>query len=154
MFPPPVPEASPRPRKPSLDTKAQEGKDDSAGAASDTAEIDTVIERYVSLGYSENDVKTGILAASGDPGLAGLVMQSLRDGRGIPKHHAGIWTKEDDDNLRQVLAEDFTQVPEGDFAQFRRRRLDRLRKALEKKHGLQGIAHRRRILRIVKESSG
>ena len=108
------------------------------------------IEKWVGLGYAEKHVIQGIKAATGDRGLAGIAMQSLRDGKGMPQFHEGIWTEKDDVWLAAVDSVDPERTPRTAEEEKLLSRRDRLYKRLEHKHGVSRMAERRRFLAITK----
>ena len=80
------------------------------------------------------------------PGEAGIVMESLINGEGIPSHHEGVWIKKDDDGLALVMTTDFASFTKDPDAVDERRRAARERKRLEHKHGLQRMDARWKFL--------
>ncbi|KAH8816099.1 TRF2-interacting telomeric protein/Rap1 C terminal domain-containing protein [Xylogone sp. PMI_703] len=59
-------------------------------------EFEEYIDRFVSLGYSQEIVMKALDATSMETGDVGVVMEALSSGKGIPKNMQGVWTEEDD----------------------------------------------------------
>jgi len=104
------------------------------------------IHHYESLGYSHKHVLEGLQRTSMVPGIATVVMQSLKEGRGVPGNHEGIWTDRDDDGLKLMSTVDMEA--EGDTNEERKavRKARRSAKRLEEKHGSDRIKLRRQFL--------
>ncbi len=111
-------------------------------APEDVRELDAAIERYMAIGYAENVVIQGLKAATGDPGLAGIVMESVTPGKGVPTHHEGIWTKRDDEWLALIASVDFESEPNSEAERKTRERAEKVRKKLEHKHGVERMEAR------------
>ena len=99
-------------------TAAKEAKDGSA--------LDAFIDRYVALGYSELDVIRALEATTMNTGDAGIVMESLHAGTGIPNDIQGVWTSSDDEAVEEKKHARFGDVVV--------------------KHGRERVALRRRFL--------
>ena len=110
--------------------------------------LDKEIDYWVGFGYAEKHVILALKAVtlSSDRGLSGAVMQSLRDGKGIPQHHEGVWTDKDDDSLRLVDRIDPRMVPRSAEEEKQLQRRNKLCKTLEHKHGLARMEDRRRYI--------
>ncbi|TQV97420.1 hypothetical protein V2A60_006828 [Cordyceps javanica] len=112
-------------------------------------ELSDLIQHYESLGYSHKTVVEGLRRTTMTPGLATVVMQSLKEGQGVPTHHEGIWTDRDDTGLRLVAG------VEGDLDKDVRdkeqmktlRKARRARDRLLNKHGQERMALRIKYLR-------
>jgi hypothetical protein len=90
------------------------------------AELSSFVEHYISLGYSGVHVMQALDSTTMNAGDAGIVMEDLREGKGIPKNIQGVWTFSDDE-----------AVEGNDHPRFR--------EALEK-HGMDRVNLRRRFL--------
>lgn len=103
------------------------------------------VDYYVSLGYKRRHVMEAFKATL-TWGLAAVVMQELREGRGLPDNWEGVWTARDDADLRFVLeVEGRRRTGEGGpdrEGRERVRRAERLRRRLEVKHGAQRMVDR------------
>ncbi|KAM3450248.1 hypothetical protein MY3296_006251 [Beauveria thailandica] len=97
-----IPSAQPPPRPP-VAPPASVGAAAARRPLSKDEEIEGHIQHYESLGYTRATVVEGLKRTTMVLGLATVVMQSLRDGRGVPAHHEGVWTDRDDDGLRLVV---------------------------------------------------
>jgi hypothetical protein len=106
------------------------------------------VQFYRSLGYSRTHVKQAFEATL-TWGLAAVVMEELKNGRGISDNWAGVWTAKDDGDLKFVLA------AERDVGERKRsgkmpgredresvRRAERLRRRLVVKHGMERVEDR------------
>lgn len=111
------------------------------GVAAGTDLVSTV-ERFMSMGYPQSIVIQGLKATSMNPGEAGVVMESLMAGKGLPGHHEGVWTKRDDDSLELVNSTDLTKLTRDPDEVDAKRRALKERKRLELKHGAQRIKAR------------
>lgn len=67
------------------------------------AYVDAQIEHFQGLGYQEKHISRALAAASCQRGAMAVAVQSLAEGRGIPPNEAGIWTTNDDDDLRMYM---------------------------------------------------
>jgi hypothetical protein len=110
------------------------------------AEIDAAIERFESMGYRRDDVITAFKATTMCPGEAGVVMESLRQKKGIPDHHEGIWTKRDDEALQFIDSVDMRQKPQTLAEKYALRNAKKEFNRLVKKHTLERIETRREFL--------
>ncbi|EGX92688.1 transcription factor Rap1, putative [Cordyceps militaris CM01] len=116
-------------------------------------ELSDLIQHYESLGYAHETVVEGLRRTTMTPGLAAEVMQSLRDGRGVPAHHEGIWTDVDDAGLRLVvgagpdLDQEDGEVVRSKAAMKAVRKARRTRDRLLNKHGRERMALRVKYLR-------
>lgn len=99
------------------------------------------MDYYVSLGYKRRHVMEAFKATL-TWGLAAVVMQELREGRGLPDNWEGVWTARDDADLKFVLEVEGRRRS-GERALDRElRRAERLRRRLEVKHGAQRMRDR------------
>ncbi|PNY26866.1 Telomeric repeat-binding factor 2-interacting protein 1 [Tolypocladium capitatum] len=106
--------------------------------------INEVVEYYESLGYPHRIVVDALRRTTMTPGgLAALVMQSLKDGSGVPSHHEGVWTDRDDKGLHLV---DSIHADEPSVELKERRRAKKEFDRLVAKHGLDRIELRRLFL--------
>lgn len=77
----------------------------------EAAEIQELIDHYVSLGYPEEIVQEAMLATTLETGDVAIVMEGLMRGHGIPDHIEGVWTAEDDRAVRlNEDSEEYTRV--------------------------------------------
>jgi hypothetical protein len=102
--------------------------------------------KHFEVYYPHNVVIKGLISTTIDPGLAGVVMQSLVEGKGIPDHNEGIWTKRDDESLSfmdEINANDKPRtVRERHLLSGAKREWERL----VRKHGMERIEDRRKFL--------
>jgi TRF2-interacting telomeric protein/Rap1 - C terminal domain len=96
--------------------------------------------------YPRKVVLTGMACTTMNPGLAGVVMQSETEGKGIPQNIRGIWTEEDDDRLNYIDSVDTTKKPTTLKDKHLQEAAKDDFKALAKKHGVEGMEDRRRFL--------
>lgn len=68
--------------------------------------IDAQIEHFQGLGYKEKHILRALEAANWQRGPMTVAVQSFAQGRGIPPNEAGIWTTDDDDDLRMTMEYD------------------------------------------------
>jgi hypothetical protein len=97
--------------------------------ATDDESFEDLTSRLMRAGHSRDNIYTAIVATSGNRDLHDVVLDSLRRGKGIPKHVRGVWTAEDDEHLQGSDA--------------------RMIKRVEEKHGkggVKGISNRRKFL--------
>lgn len=108
-------------------------------------ELAEIVEYWMSLGYSQDIARRSLEATTWEPGLAGRIMQMLRDGQSIPANWEGVWTARDDEGLRliDVVA---TPIDEKE-ARKRRKAADRLKD----KHGEERMSLRRKWLTVKAE---
>lgn len=99
-----------------------------------------VVEYWMSLGYSRETARRSLEATTWEPGLAGRLMQMLKNGEAIPTNWEGVWTSRDDENLALVDS----AVPPKDDKEARKRA--RAEDKLMNKHGQERIALRRKWL--------
>ncbi|KAK9781479.1 putative Rap1 Myb domain-containing protein [Seiridium cardinale] len=103
-------------------------------------ELGEVVEYWMSLGYSHDIARRSLEATTWEPGLAGRIMQLLKDGNPMPTNWEGVWTPRDDDSLRLV---DSAKLPRDEKeARKRARAADRIRD----KHGEERLDLRRKWL--------
>lgn len=106
------------------------------------------MEYYISLGYRRSHIIEAFKATL-TWGLAAVVMQELKEGRGIPDNWEGVWTAQDDADLKFVLAVEAEmegrrrggRAP-GREDRGRVKRAERLRRRLEGKHGVRRMRDR------------
>ncbi|KAI0015057.1 hypothetical protein F4780DRAFT_784509 [Xylariomycetidae sp. FL0641] len=98
---------------------------------------DSVIDRFVALGYSQDIVIRALKATTWNIGHASHVMETLRSGQELPQRTSGVWTQRDDDSLMLVNS---TNPPQD--AKEERRREKHL-KRLTAKHGPERMEARR-----------
>ncbi|KAK6193015.1 hypothetical protein LQW54_012899 [Pestalotiopsis sp. IQ-011] len=65
-------------------------------------ELAEVVEYWVALGYSPDVARRSLEATTWESGLAGRVMQHLRDGNTMPTNWEGVWSPRDDENLMLI----------------------------------------------------
>lgn len=110
------------------------------------------LEEYVrdfEIHYPREMVIKGICCATGDPGLAGVVMQSLFEGKGIPDRLSGVWTRKDDEALEfmdEQKMQDDGVAPRSMKERLLRTEAKKQWERLVKKHGLERIEDRRKFL--------
>ncbi|KAK3692964.1 TRF2-interacting telomeric protein/Rap1 C terminal domain-containing protein [Podospora appendiculata] len=103
-------------------------------------------DRFISLGYPPRIVSTALMATSMAEGIAGIVMESLRRGDGIPTDMRGVWTAEDDRGLMLIQSIDFGHKPRRrEETELRRRAMAEDRR-LRSKHGDEEIERRKSFL--------
>ncbi|KAK6073865.1 transcription factor [Seiridium cupressi] len=108
-------------------------------------ELGEVVEYWMSLGYSHDIARRSLEATTWEPGLAGRIMQLLKDGNPMPTNWEGVWTPRDDDSLRLV---DSAKLPRDEKeARKRARAADRIRD----KHGEERLDLRRKWLAVKAE---
>ncbi|KAK5987817.1 hypothetical protein PT974_11951 [Cladobotryum mycophilum] len=78
--------------------------------------------------------------------LAILVMDSLKQGSGVPTGRQGIWTDEDDDRLRLMDSVDATREPSTLEEARLTEEAQRLWRRLSHKHTADGVVLRREFL--------
>ncbi|KND88159.1 Telomeric repeat-binding factor 2-interacting protein 1 [Tolypocladium ophioglossoides CBS 100239] len=123
---------------------ARRNQPSSESGTSNQQQIIEVVEYYESLGYPNHIVVDALKRTTMTPGgLAALVMQSLKDGSGVPSHHEGIWTDRDDKSLRLV---DAIQAEEPSVEPRERRKAKKEFDRLVAKHGLDQMELRRQFL--------
>ena len=122
--------------------------DKSATEAQDNRrQIKERIEYYEMLGYAHNIVVRAFEATTMTPGgLAAMVMQSLKDGQGIPSHHEGIWTDRDDKGLLLVDSVDIGKTSSDAQEKQLIRKAKKESDRIMGKHGLERMELRRRFL--------
>ena len=111
------------------------------------AELDAVVEDFERLGYPHTVVVKALKATTMIPGLAGMVMQSLVDGKGVPSDEPGVWTVTDDLGLQGVQKVHRDENVPDDV----RREAKKELKRLAKKHGIGDVELRKRYLEGVEK---
>ncbi|RFU29930.1 hypothetical protein B7463_g6406, partial [Scytalidium lignicola] len=91
-------------------------------------ELEDYIHRFIALGYKQEVVIMALEATTMETGDAGIVMEALINGEGIPQNMQGVWTEEDDEAL---------DAPEDS---------DDFQRILEK-HGMDIVATRQRYMK-------
>ncbi|KAI1859099.1 hypothetical protein JX265_010576 [Neoarthrinium moseri] len=99
-----------------------------------------VVDYWTSLGYPRAVARRCLEATTWEPGLAGRLMQMLKDGESMPTNWEGVWSPRDDESLLRIDAAD--AAGDEKEARKRQRALDRL---LDK-HGEERITLRRKWL--------
>jgi len=66
----------------------------------EAAEVQELVDHYISLGYPEEVVQEAMLATTLETGDVAMVMESIMQGHGIPENIEGVWTAEDDRAVR------------------------------------------------------
>jgi hypothetical protein len=68
----------------------------------EAAEVQELVDHYISLGYPEEVVQEAMLATTLETGDVAMVMESIMQGHGIPENIEGVWTAEDDRAVRLI----------------------------------------------------
>lgn len=123
------PRAVPQPER---DSSAPREEPEREGEEDNSDEVFAAIERFEAQGYSRETVIEGLYRTSMEPTKAGLVMESLKTGNGVPKNQRGVWTVRDDERLKAVDSGG--------------RGIAKMRDTLLKKHGAATVDARRRFL--------
>lgn len=105
------------------------------------------IDRFMSMGYPKDIVIQGLKATSMAPGEAGVVMESLMAGQGIPSRHEGVWTSRDDEGLGLVDNTDLARHTRDPREVDKKRQALRELKRLRHKHGQRRVEERLDFLR-------
>jgi len=116
---------------------AQQSVDDDSSTQSQTesqteAQLLEYIDRHVALGYEQAVVIEALEATTMSTGDAGIVMESLTKGDGIPENIQGVWTALDDLALMVEGSEDYGRIMV--------------------KHGMKKISQRRKYLKDQEEA--
>ncbi len=112
--------------------------DDPYGAVSQDSTT-SVVDRFVSMRYPQDVVVRALRATGNAPGLAGVVMERLLAGGGIPGDMAGVWTSGDDRRLlAAVSGEPSNEAP----GLLRKQGIAGGLQLLESKHGAEQVASR------------
>ncbi|RDA90987.1 hypothetical protein CP533_3109 [Ophiocordyceps camponoti-saundersi (nom. inval.)] len=102
------------------------------------------VQHYVSLGYSERNVMAALKSTSLRPGgAASFVMQSLKEGKGIPTNVEGAWTERDDQDL---LWADEVKARGSSASEAEVKKANDKHKRLNHKHGSENLKLRRRFV--------
>ncbi|RCI10317.1 hypothetical protein L249_8658 [Ophiocordyceps polyrhachis-furcata BCC 54312] len=118
-----------------------------AGSAATGGEpgITEHIQHYISLGYSERNVIEALKSTSLRPGgAASHVMQSLKEGKGIPTNVEGAWTGRDDRDLLWADEVKARRGPSASGAEVKKATDKHNR--LDHKHGAENLKLRRRFI--------
>ena len=75
-------------------------------------ELTSIVEDYVALGYHEAHVLLALEATTMNTGDAGVVMEALQAGNGVPKNIQGVWTSSDDEAVEEDEHPNFRDVVE------------------------------------------
>jgi hypothetical protein len=102
--------------------------------------LDEIVEYWMSLGYSHDVARRSLEATTWEPGLAGRIMQILKNGEHIPTNWEGVWSQRDDEGLALV---DSIEPPTGDKEARKRARAEA---RLMNKHGEERMTLRRKWL--------
>jgi hypothetical protein len=113
--------------------------------ATTTSSLEDEIERFMAMGYPQTVIVQAFKATSMAPGEAGVVMESLIAGHGIPQNNPGVWTKRDDADLATIFDTDLMYSKSPKMVDRKRKAL-RERKRLMEKHGLKQMEIRRKFL--------
>lgn len=113
-------ESSSRARKAQNESKAPTGRVGISGgpstqsqtASKRNSDLKSFIDRYISLGYPQNIVIQALQATTMHTGDAGMVMEELHNGHGIPENVQGVWTSTDDAALDDDSHPRFKEVVE------------------------------------------
>ncbi|WQF86176.1 Putative TRF2-interacting telomeric protein/Rap1 [Colletotrichum destructivum] len=117
---------------------------DSQESADKTAELEDLIDRFDSFGYSREDIVTVLNATSLCTPLATDVLKFLKQHKELPHNWQGVWTENDDKRLRRVDDADQGAGPD-------RARLQKYWDYLVKKHMPERIERRREFLAYLDE---
>lgn len=104
-----------------------------------------MVEYWQSLGYSHDVARRSLEATTWEPGLAGRIMQYLKDGNPMPTNWEGVWSPRDDESLRLINSAN----PPNDEQEARKRRKAAAR--LKNKHGDDRIELRKKWLVVKAE---
>jgi hypothetical protein len=97
-----------------------------AEAQTEAQDLGSFIDHYTSLGYDTRHIIEALEATTMDTGDAAFVMESLQQGKGVPRDIQGVWTSDDDEAVEGADHPNF-----GD--------------AIEK-HGIDRVGRRRQFL--------
>jgi hypothetical protein len=111
---------------------ANDSSSESTTFSQKLADMEAFEERMMALGYEEEDVDTALLATCMREANVAVILESMREGHGIPSNIRGVWTESDDENLKA----DSQSI---EFAKVCR------------KHGRQGVEERREFLKDMPE---
>ncbi|TKW58488.1 hypothetical protein CTA1_3856 [Colletotrichum tanaceti] len=117
---------------------------DSQESADKTAELEDLIDRFDTFGYSREDIVTALNATSLCTPLAIDVLKYLKQHKELPNNWQGVWTQNDDKRLRRVDDADQKAGPD-------RTRLQKYWEYLVKKHMPERIERRREFLAYLDE---
>ncbi|KAI0120637.1 TRF2-interacting telomeric protein/Rap1 C terminal domain-containing protein [Xylariales sp. AK1849] len=109
-------------------------------ALSRAERLSEAVEYWMSLGYSHHIARRCLEATTWEPGLAGRVMQVLKNGGSMPTNWEGVWTTRDDEGL--MLVNSVEVVLSDKETKKRKKTFDRL----VNKHGEGRMAMRRKWL--------
>lgn len=65
-------------------------------------ELAEVVEYWMALGYTPDVARRSLEATTWESGLAGRVMQHLKEGNTMPTNWEGVWSPRDDENLMLI----------------------------------------------------
>ncbi|KAK0629228.1 hypothetical protein B0T17DRAFT_524993 [Bombardia bombarda] len=111
-----------------------------------TRESTSLPDRFISLGYDAHLVSKGLRATCLNPGLAGVVIESLKRGKGVPYMMRGVWTTRDDVGLMIIGRIDWDRKARTQEEVARRERAMEERRRLVEKHGEEGLRQRKEFL--------
>lgn len=151
-----VSEARESSEQPAASTSSKPGKprkQKTPKAKSKEDQVAEAIQLYESLGYPNRIVLEGLQRTSMVPGIATVVMQSLKEGKGVPANHEGIWTDRDDEGLKLLGTVDVDK--EGETKEERKliRKAIKTAARLQEKHGSDKVELRRQFLAAQKNGA-
>ncbi|KAK4444699.1 TRF2-interacting telomeric protein/Rap1 C terminal domain-containing protein [Podospora aff. communis PSN243] len=112
----------------------------------------SAVERFESLGYTRPIVEKALRATTGDIGLAGQLMEANKTG--IPNDVAGVWTQDDDNNLRKICEVDFGKEHRGtEIERLKCKWAKDAKEKLESKHGVERCDARRVYLQELEKAA-
>ncbi|RDA86643.1 hypothetical protein CP532_5042 [Ophiocordyceps camponoti-leonardi (nom. inval.)] len=131
-------------RRSGVGAGAASGSGSGKAATSGEQEITEHIQHYVSLGYSERNVIEALKSTCLRPGgAASHVMQSLKEGKGIPTNVEGAWTERDD---RDLLWADKVKARGSSASKAEVKKATDKHNRLDHKHGAENLELRRRFI--------
>jgi len=93
-------ESHPAPTNTNSTTAAVPKTDNQTNSNSDTSELRAWIQTHLQRNIPLNLITQALKSTTMDPILAKNVLDNLVEGRGIPSDMAGVWTEQDDEDLR------------------------------------------------------
>ncbi|EEY22064.1 conserved hypothetical protein [Verticillium alfalfae VaMs.102] len=118
----------------------------------DADEVARKVEYYESFGYSRKIVCRALTATCMETGIASEVMEMLKThpNQGLPTNMMGVWTSKDDEGLRFICGEPYSDPK---IERDRSHNVGRERRRLEHKHGRNRIATRIEFLAITRHEA-